>query len=160
MKWRITTPEELTDVDQIKRAVPAFEEMVHGLGHDLFKRVDIDAVKLYNWIKEHETDPNTFTRLVIDQENTVVGGITGTLDTYVYSSAVHAFERMFYLDPTVKDRTLVIPLLDAFVRWAIEAGAVDVIIGNSTGINLVGFDKLAKHLGFEPATLGYIRRTQ
>ena len=158
MTWRVTTSKELIDVDQIKRAMPAFEELVHNTGHQIFKEVDIDPVKLYNWIKEHEYDPRVFTRLVMDQQDTVVGGIAGSLDTYIYSSEIHAFERMFYLDPTVKDRTLVVPLLDTFVRWAIEARAVDVIIGNSTGINLVGFDKLAKHLGFIPATLGYVRR--
>lgn len=158
MKYRITTTKELKNVSQFKRSMPTFEALVHPKGHGLFKGVDVDVEKLYKWVKDSEQDRNTFTRLVMDESDTVVGGIAGSLDTYIYSSSPCAFERLFYLDPTVSNRSLVVPLLDAFVRWAIEVNATDVIIGNSTGINLVGFNKLAKHLGFEPATIGYVRR--
>lgn len=158
MKYRIAKPNELKDISQFKASIPVFEAMIHANGHDRFKHIDLDIEKLYKWVKDSEENPLRFTRLVMSDDGVVVGGIAGELVSYIYTSNVFAVDQLLYLDPTVKPRAFLFALLDEFVRWAIHSPATDVMIGNTTGYKLEHFDKLAHKLGFELATVGYVRK--
>lgn len=158
MKYTIR-PHTLQERDEIVEVVKYAlkESRANGYTSNFF-HVDIHEKKLYQWIKDSETNPHMYLRIVLDEGGKIVGGIAGFITPYVFSYEFLAQEQITYLAPTVKDPRVVIRLIKGFVDWADENEAVEVMISTSTGYKTAKFMKLAERMGFKLAAVGLKRR--
>lgn len=156
-QWQIREPHP-TEITELIDVVLRFfnEQRVEGL-HNRYFGIDIDTEKVYNWIKVSELDPCRFTRVVI-ADGKIVGGIAGHISEYVFSKEKLAADQLIYLDPAYSNTRAVFALIDAFVGWAQEQGAREVMLSTSSGFKMDKFGKLVGRKGFKLSAQGYVRR--
>ncbi len=79
----------------------------------------------------------------------VVGAFVGDIDEYYFSHDMVATDFVWYVVPEMRGSRIGIQLLDLFEGWALEKGASDVRIGQSTSITPEVFEGLLKKRGYK-----------
>jgi len=150
---------EEEDIPEMIELVKQFicEERVLGYRNRFFG-IDFAEDKVYNLLKSRQADHLFFTNIVTNEEDRIIGGLTGAIHQPVFSRALIAQDYLLYLDPSFKSITALFALINSYVEWAEKEKAIEVQLSSSTGYNEEGFETLMRRCGFEQFGIGFSRR--
>lgn len=107
---------------------------------------------LEKWLRPYLSKPNHWSRVLLFEDTTPVGGLIGHLDMGLFNGKKRAVVVFVYIDP---DYRFGVPpfrlLVEDFESWARDAGAVDVVMSNPSRM-------LMRRLGYTPFETSYIKR--
>lgn len=86
---------------------------------------------------------------VADIGGTLVGMFGGVVVEHFFSTTKMACDVVLYVTPEYRGTRIAPRLVHAFERWAIEAGADELVLGVSTGIEADRTASLYERLGYE-----------
>lgn len=92
-------------------------------------------------------DPNHF-GVVVEREGVVVGMLGAYVTEYYFSTAKIVQDLLVFVEPTRRGGAAAMLLISALLDWAKQAGASEVCLGVTAGINNAAAEKLYEHVGF------------
>lgn len=103
-----------------------------------------------NKVRARIRHPNAFCAMY-RRGGEYIGGILGSLGQPYYTDAIVASDDAIFIKQEHRGNgIIVVRLIRAFEKWAIERGAAEVYLGVSTGINPDVALGLYAKLGYEP----------
>lgn len=94
----------------------------------------------------------------IAQDNErVVGMIGGALVPHYFSNVVFANDLAVYVTPEYRGGRAALLLVKAFEDWAMRNGAIEIVLGLSTGINPERTGKFYERLGYNLSCHNYLK---
>lgn len=92
---------------------------------------------------------------VSPKEGGAIGGILiAEIMSPWYTPTAHAFEKVFYVHPSMRRGGYAGKLIEFYKKWASRNGAKEIVIGNGLGIQPEGVRSLCEQQQFVP--VGYI----
>lgn len=158
---KVVTIERYThnDIPAMLDGVQAFlsEERILGYTNH-FYGIDFDRQKLYTLLDNRERDPLFFTNLVKNERGEILGGLCGSVHSFIFSNELVAKDYLLYFTPSFANLTVLLALINSYVDWAKSKGVREVQLCSSTGFKQDKFGKLMKLCGFDQFEVGYARR--
>lgn len=75
--------------------------------------------------------------------------MAGLCAPMMFSDALNATELALYVAPEARTGRTAIVLINRFIEWATEKGAVECVAGSSAGINIEGVRRIYEHCEFK-----------
>ena len=89
--------------------------------------------------------------LVAEESGRIVGMLGGFVSEYFFGHDLVASDYVFYVRPENRGGSSAVRLLRAFEKWAISAGASEIVPGVSTRLSVARTEGLYLALGYEKA---------
>jgi len=86
-----------------------------------------------------------------------IGMIAGVLATYDFGGQIYAFNNVWYVKKERRGSPVGIKLLDRFVDWSKDQGAMQVLLGVASGITPERTGKAVLRKGFVETGRNYIK---
>lgn len=137
----ITALDDVTSVD-----IVLLGEMAHG--ESSYCHLGFVPEKLLGIAARFASGDDSFFVMAYEG-NKPVGVFVGDIDEYYFSHDMVATDFVWYVVPERRGSRIGIQLLDLFEGWALEKGASDVRIGQSTNITPEVFEGLLKKRGYK-----------
>ena len=113
----------------------------------IYAAMKLDEDRLIDQIKTGHSGDRYFKFAVRGDE--VLGAFGGFVCTPMFSRQMIAADRGFFVKETARGGAAAVCLLADFESWAKAAGAVLMVIGQSTGIDIARTTKLYHHCGLK-----------
>ena len=149
---------EIKDIDTILDLVESFLHQDRAGVVNHFAYLDFDKDKVRALLTRRVNDKDFFCSVVVE-DDTIVGGLAGSVDELVFSRQLFAVEWLLYFKESFSSVRVVLRLITSFVTWAKSRNAVEVQIANSSGFKQDKFASLMKLAGFDHSMIGFSRRT-
>jgi len=94
--------------------------------------------------------------IVAERDGRLVGMAVVTIGEHFFSPALTATVLLLYVAPEARGGTAAVKLLRALRRWAAQAGADDLHLNVTTGIELVKTDRFLRKMGFRQTGGNYV----
>ncbi len=94
---------------------------------------------------------------VAEVDGALVGMFGGVVFEHFFSTTKMAADVVLYVTPEYRGGSLAARLVHAFERWAIEAGADELVLGVSTGIEAERTAGLYERLGYERSGISLLK---
>jgi len=100
-----------------------------------------------------------FGRVVVDENDTVLGFLAGSLQPMLFSRRLIANDWGLFILDGIPDRAKwALKLVNEFKTWAVERNAVLVWMGVTVGISDDGAGALLRHCGFKRQGSFYVMK--
>ena len=133
-----------------ERDVPAVTDLCqefHGLSYQ--KTVPFDWDTMGDWVSDRVSDSGSLV-LGAWSGSDLVGSVIGLTFVPPYSNRVVAGDYIWYVKPEYRGGMVGVRLLRMFEDWALDAGAVQILTGATSGIKSERAALLLERLGFVP----------
>lgn len=87
--------------------------------------------------------------VVYEKDGQIVGGVMAELGEHYFGECIIAHDYALFVLPEHRGSTIGIRLLKEYVKQATELGAQEVVMANSTGVDVEMFGRLMKLAHFE-----------
>ncbi len=94
--------------------------------------------------------------ILAERQGRLVGMAIVVAGEHFFSVAKAATVQLVYVHPKARGSRAAILLLRALRRWAIEAGAEDLHVNNTTAIHADRTDRFLRHMGFRQTGGNYV----
>ena len=128
-------------------AVTDLCEEFHGASYQ--KTVPFDWDIMVEWVSDRIDDDGSLV-LGAWSGSDLVGCVIGLTFVPPYSERVVAGDYIWYVRPEYRGGMVGVRLLRMFEDWAVDAGAVQILTGATSGINSKRAAALLERLGFVP----------
>ncbi|MFL0806736.1 MAG: GNAT family N-acetyltransferase [Oceanobacter sp.] len=127
----------MTKTEQVEMAL----EHLRGMHTEtMFVRLKLNQEKLRVFLVQH-IESGQF--ISISSNHLMLG----RTDPAFYSDELAASDVLLYVKPSARGRGLAKASVQSFLRWASERGAKIITVGQSTGVQLRGFESVAESCG-------------
>lgn len=133
---------ELKDIDKM---VSILEK---HLKDTTYRNVAFSKEKMTDVLRGNLNNIQFFSILAIEDEE-IIGGMTAVISSPYFSYEAFANDLFLYIIPEKRSLKLATALVAKYVEWAKARKVKRIQLANSMGVNVEGFAKLAKRLGFE-----------
>jgi hypothetical protein len=116
-----------------------------------YANMTFDAEKsanyIYGAIAKHD---GWFLRVIADENNRIVGGLLGCMETTVFGPDKIAYDVTIMMETAHRGRCVkqLIQVIQEFKQWGIDNGAKLIKLGVSSGINIEKASMFFEHMGF------------
>lgn len=86
--------------------------------------------------------------LLYEKDGVLIGGFMGEVVEHYFGRSLAAYDYALFILPQFRGGTAAMRLIKEFVKQAVEKGAQEVVIANSTGVDSEMVEKLYKKLKF------------
>ena len=114
-----------------------------------FSHFDYEDSKLQELWDITETYPHMYCKFVAEHDDKIVGMFVGMCAEHYFGHDKIASDLLLYVTPEARGGTAAVRLIKAYDKWAREAGAKEIHVGVSTGVNEERTVKLYEKLGFD-----------
>lgn len=92
-----------------------------------------------------------FLRVIADENNEIVGGLLGCMETTVFGPDKIAYDVTVMMEIEHRGRCVrqLVQVVQEFKQWGIDNGAKLIKLGVSSGINIEKASMFFEHMGFE-----------
>lgn len=94
--------------------------------------------------------------IVAERDGQLVGMAVVTIGEHFFSPALTATVLLLYVAPEARGGAAAVKLLRALRRWAAQAGADDLHLNVTTGIELTKTDRFLRRMGFRQTGGNYV----
>ena len=103
---------------------------------------------IYSAIMKHD---GWFLRVIADENNEIVGGLLGCMETTVFGPDKIAYDVTVMMEIEHRGRCVrqLVQVVQEFKQWGIDNGAKLIKLGVSSGINIEKASMFFEHMGFE-----------
>lgn len=122
--------------------------MLGMIGTDGYKDIEPDPEYVERMLDAMQAHPHSIILADYSTSGDVRGVILGVISPVWYTASFRAVQEMLYVHTEFRGGSVAMRLLRAFEQEATQLGADSFVIGMSSGENTVGFEKLAKRLGY------------
>lgn len=122
-----------------------------------FQRHEFSEAKAVAMI-EHLVEQSTGALFVATVGDHCVGMIAGLMGELFFSRAKYATDLVVFVTSEHRGSSMVVRLVKAFERWAIDAGASEILLGVSTGVATDRTVALYERLGYARTSVATIKR--
>lgn len=135
---------EVFQLVDISRAVlaesPTYKDMIFD--------AEKSANYIYGAIMKHD---GWFLRVIADENDRIVGGLLGCLETTVFGPDKIAYDVTVMMEAEHRGRCVkqLVQIVEEFKQWGINSGAKLIKVGVSSGINIDKASMFFEHMGFE-----------
>lgn len=145
----------------IRPATPADYDQLLALGRAMhaesrYAGMDLHEPKLVQWFDL--AAERGFLRVWQDPDGSIQGGLLAMIGETWFGRDLLAYDLALFIVPGRRGGIIAARLCQAYVEWAIAAGAAEISIGTTTGVQTEAAERLYQGLGFERIGALYRRR--
>jgi len=132
---------QLVDISKLVLAEsPTYKDMIFD--------AEKSANYIYSAIMKHD---GWFLRVIADENNRIVGGLLGCMETTVFGPDKIAYDVTIMMETAHRGRCVkqLVQVVQEFKQWGIDNGAKLIKLGVSSGINIEKASMFFEHMGFE-----------
>lgn len=135
-------------------------DALHALGQAMhaesprFSQLTYDAGKVDALLRNAVHDSRYFTLVAAEEDGEIIGAFVGFMMEHWCSTDQVAQDISIFVRPDRRGGILAARLAKAFIYWAQDRGAKQIVLGISTGVKVEETAKLYKSLGLKQ--FGYL----
>lgn len=143
---RVVEPDDKALLDGVRLALDMWSEA------STYRSLPVSVDKVIEFAYTMRADPHSFVGVALDRDDMCHGFLVGSLADYGFTDARYAYDRMVYVAQHRRGGIAARMLIEAFERWALDRGAVHVLLGITTGVHTERTEAFYNKLGY--ATIG------
>lgn len=132
-------------------AMLALGELMHK--ESIYAGYEYNKEKVSNLISWLIDSPKGIV-FVSEQDGVIQGGFMGSIDEHWFGTEPVANDYALFLAPEHRKGRLAVRLISEYIQQAKAKGAVQIMLANSTGVQIEGVARLYEAMGFEKR--GYV----